>query len=99
MKSVDGVAEPNSSEDGDIPQLDVHVDRQQAWRAGLGVGSVASTLQPLFSGQRATTWEDPQGFAHDVVVVFPASLRNSAEYVSQLPVASSMSNSVHGLPS
>ncbi len=99
MKSVDGVAEPNSSEDGDIPQLDVRVDRQQAWRAGLGVGSVAATLQPLFSGQRATTWEDPQGFAHDVVVVFPDSLRNSAEDVAQLPVASSVSDPSNGLPS
>ena len=70
VRSVPGVAEPNSSEDGDIPQLDVRVDRQEAWRAGLGVGAVAATLQPLFSGQRATTWEDPQGFSHDVVVAF-----------------------------
>jgi HAE1 family hydrophobic/amphiphilic exporter-1 len=88
VKSVPGVAEPNSSEDGDIPQLDVRVDRQEAWRAGLGVGAVAATLQPLFSGQRATTWEDSQGFSHDVVVVFPDSLRASAENVAQLPVAS-----------
>ena len=88
VKSVPGVAEPNSSEDGDIPQLDVRVDRQEAWRAGLGVGAVAATLQPLFSGHRATTWEDPQGFSHDVVVAFPDSLRSSAEDVSQLPVAS-----------
>ncbi|MEO8621036.1 MAG: efflux RND transporter permease subunit [bacterium] len=99
VKSVPGVAEPNSSDDGDIPQLDVRVDRQEAWRAGLGVGSVAATLQPLFSGQRATTWEDPQGFSHDVVVVFPDSLRSSSEDVSQLPVASTFSNAQSGLPS
>jgi HAE1 family hydrophobic/amphiphilic exporter-1 len=99
VRSVPGVAEPNSSEDGDIPQLDVQVDRQEAWRAGLGVGSVAATLQPLFSGQRATTWEDPQGFSHDVVVVFPDSLRTSAEDVSQLPVASTFSDARSGLPS
>ena len=99
VKSVPGVAEPNSSEDGDIPQLDVRVDRQEAWRAGLGVGSVAATLQPLFSGKRATTWEDSQGFSHDVVVVFPDSLRSSAEDVSQLPVASTFSDPRSGLPS
>jgi HAE1 family hydrophobic/amphiphilic exporter-1 len=98
IKSVPGVAEPNSSEDGDIPQLDVRVDRQEAWRAGLGVGAVASTLQPLFTGQRATTWEDPQGFSHDVVVIFPDSLRGSAEDVSSLPVASTFLNA-NGLPS
>ena len=99
IKSVPGVAEPNSSEDGDIPQLDVRVDRQEAWRAGLGVGSVASTLQPLFSGQRATTWEDPQGFSHDVVVIFPDSLRSSAENVSSIPVASTFIDARSGLPS
>ncbi|MCY7379549.1 MAG: efflux RND transporter permease subunit [Gemmatimonadaceae bacterium] len=99
LKSVPGVAEPNSSEDGDIPQLDVRIDRQEAWRAGLGVGSVASTLQPLFNGQRATTWEDPQGYSHDVVVIFADSLRGSAEDVSSLPVASSYTDSRSGLPS
>jgi hydrophobic/amphiphilic exporter-1 (mainly G- bacteria), HAE1 family len=98
IRSVPGVAEPNSSEDGDIPQLDVRVDRQEAWRAGLGVGSVASTLQPLFTGQRATTWEDPQGFSHDVVVVFPDSLRSSAADVSQLPIASTFMGP-NGIPS
>jgi hydrophobic/amphiphilic exporter-1 (mainly G- bacteria), HAE1 family len=97
MRGVRGVAEPNSSEDGDIPQLDVRVDRQEAWRAGLGVGSVASTLQPLFSGQRATTWEDAQGYSHDVVVVFPDSLRASAEDVAQLTVASTGAGA-NGLP-
>src|SRR5256885_9703316 len=99
IKSVPGVAEPNSSEEGDIPQLDVRVDRQEAWRAGLGVGSVAATLQPLFSGQRATTWEDPQGFSHDVMVLFPDSLRGSAEDVSSLPVASTFTDARNGLPS
>ena len=99
VKSVPGVADANSSDDGDIPQLDVHVDRQEAWRAGLGVGSVAATLQPLFSGKRATTWEDPQGYSHDVVVVFPDSLRSSSEDVSQLPVASTFTNAQSGLPS
>ena len=98
VKSVAGVAEPNSSEDGDIPQLDVRVDRQEAWRAGLGVGAVAATLQPLFAGQRASTWEDPLGFSHDVVVVFPDSLRSSAADVAQLPVQSSLVDPRSGLP-
>jgi HAE1 family hydrophobic/amphiphilic exporter-1 len=87
VKGVKGTAEAQSSEDGDIPQLDVRVDRQEAWRAGLGVGSVAATLQPLFSGERATIWEDEQGYPHDVVVMFPDSLRASPEDVRQLPVA------------
>src|SRR5262249_54052385 len=88
VKGVAGVAEPNSSDEGDIPELDVHVDRQEAWRAGLGITSIGSTLAPLFSGQRATRWEDPQGFEHDVIVVYPDSMRTSAADVSQIVVPS-----------
>jgi len=92
VRSVPGVAEPNSSEEGSIPQLNVAVDRQEAWRAGLGIQSIASTLQPLFSGQRATRWEDPLGFSHDVLVVYPDSMRVSAADVAGIPVASSTLN-------
>jgi HAE1 family hydrophobic/amphiphilic exporter-1 len=88
MRTVAGVAEPQSSDEGDIPQLDVQVDRQQAWAAGLGIGSIASTLQPLFTGQRATQWEDELGYSHDVVVVYPDSMRASVEDVATIPVLS-----------
>ena len=55
LQGVPGVGEPTSSQEGEIPQLDVDVDREQAWAAGVGIGSIAQTLQPLFTGQRATT--------------------------------------------
>jgi HAE1 family hydrophobic/amphiphilic exporter-1 len=66
----------------------VRVDRQEAWRAGLGISTIASTLQPLFAGQRATQWEDPQGYSHDVVVVYPDSMRASPANVAEIPVPS-----------
>ncbi len=88
MKQIPGVAEPNSSDQGDIPQLDVSVDRQQAWAAGLGINAIGTTLQPLFSGTRATRWEDPQGYQHDVIVVYPDSLRKTAADVANIPIAS-----------
>jgi HAE1 family hydrophobic/amphiphilic exporter-1 len=87
-REVPGVAEPNSSEEGNIPQLDVRVNRQEAWRAGVGVGSIAATLSPLFAGQRATEWEDAQGYSHDVVVIYPDSMRTSATDVAGIPVLS-----------
>jgi HAE1 family hydrophobic/amphiphilic exporter-1 len=86
-RRTQGMAEPNSSDDGDIPQLDVRVDRQQAWAAGLGIGTIANTLQPLFTGGRATTWQDPQGYSHDVVVIYPDSLRETAGDVADIPLA------------
>ena len=88
IRNVDGVAEPTSSDEGEIPQLDVRVDRQQAWAAGLGINAIGSTLQPLFQGQRATRWEDPNGYSHDVVVVYPDSMRVSPEDVAKIPVLS-----------
>ena len=88
MRDVPGIAEPNSAQDEEVPQLDVQVDRQQAWAAGLGIASIAGTLQPLFTGERATKWEDPQGYSHDVVVVYPDSLRTSAADVAQIAIPS-----------
>ena len=89
VREVPGIAEPRSSDEGEIPQLDVSVDRQQAWSAGVGVGAIASTLQPLFSGFRATQWEDALGYSHDVVVIYPDSIRASSENVADIPVLSS----------
>ena len=89
VRKTPGMAEPTSSDEGDIPQLDVSVNRQEAWAAGIGIGTIASTLQPLFTGGRATTWQDPQGYSHDVVVIYPDSLRETAGNVANIPIASS----------
>jgi len=94
IRTIQGIAEPNSSEEGNIPQLDVRVDRQEAWRAGLGIGTIASTLQPLFSGQRVTRWEDPNGYTHDVVIVYPDSMRSSAADVAEIAVLGEGSRAV-----
>src|SRR5688572_7904423 len=96
VRQVPGVAEPQSSDEGEIPQLDVTVDRQQAWSAGVGVGAIASTLQPLFSGFRATQWEDPLGYSHDVVVIYPDSMRASADDVANIPVQSTNTSGTVG---
>lgn len=89
VSKVDGMGVPTSSDDGEIPQLDVRVDRQQAWAAGLGIGTIATTLQPLFTGGRATTWQDPQGYSHDVVVIYPDSLRATPANVADIPISGS----------
>jgi HAE1 family hydrophobic/amphiphilic exporter-1 len=98
MRAIPGMAEPFSSDEGDVPQLDVRVDRQQAWAAGLGVGAIAATLQPLFSGTRATLWQDEVGYSHDVRVVYPESLRASAEDVANIPVTGTAMDARTGLP-
>ena len=98
LKNIPGVASTRSSDEGNVPQLDVRVDRQQAWAAGLGINSIAQTLQPLFTGQRATTWQDPQGYSHDVVVIYPDSLRASAADVAGIAVNGTGTDARTGLP-
>lgn len=98
MKKVPGMAEPQSSDEGNIPQLNVSVDRQQAWAAGLGINAIANTLQPLFSGFRASVWQDPAGYTHDVVVIFPDSLRRSESDVANLMINGTGIDSRTGLP-
>jgi HAE1 family hydrophobic/amphiphilic exporter-1 len=99
MKSIPGVASTRSSDEGNVPQLEVRVDRQQAWAAGLGINSIANTLQPLFTGERTTTWQDPQGYSHDVVVIYPDSLRTSASDVAGIAINGTGMDSRTGLPS
>jgi hydrophobic/amphiphilic exporter-1 (mainly G- bacteria), HAE1 family len=98
IKDVPGVAEANSSDDGNIPQLNVDVDRERAWASGVGIASVAATLQPLFAGQRATQWEDPNGYSHDVIIVYPDSLRQSVDNVATIPVSSDNVDAATGRP-
>ncbi|MGK2962723.1 MAG: efflux RND transporter permease subunit, partial [Gemmatimonadaceae bacterium] len=98
IRDVEGAAEPNSSDEGQIPQLDVNVDRQQAWAAGVGIADVASTLQPVFAGQRATRWEDPLGYSHDVVVVYPDSLRTNVADVADLMIPTGSNDPATGRP-
>jgi HAE1 family hydrophobic/amphiphilic exporter-1 len=98
LQNVPGVAEPTSSQEGEIPQLDVDVDREQAWAAGVGIASIAQTLQPLFTGQRATQWEDEQGYSHDVVVIYPDSIRTSAADVAGIVVPSNTNDPATGRP-
>ena len=98
MRGVPGVDAPQSSDEGEIPQLDIRVDRQQAWAAGLGIGSIGSTLQPLFAGEIATEWEDPQGYSHDVVVMYPDSMKTSAADVAGIVIPSTNIDARTGLP-
>lgn len=98
VRATTGVAEPNSSDEGQLPQLDVNVDRQQAWAAGVGIGSIAATIQPLFAGQRATRWEDEMGFSHDVMVVYPDSLRATAADIEAIAIPGSAVDPLTGQP-
>jgi HAE1 family hydrophobic/amphiphilic exporter-1 len=98
LRRVPGITDAISNDEGDIPQLDVQVDREQAWAAGTGINNIATTLQPLFTGQRVTRWEDPLGYSHDVVVVYPDSLRVSPSDVADIPVPSLYTNPATGLP-
>ena len=51
--------------------------------------------KPAMLKDRDFQWEDPLGYSHDVVLVYPDSMRASAEEVRNIPVPS---NSVSSSP-
>ena len=84
MRAMPGVAEPNVERGGRDPAA------RRARRPAAGVGGGPRHRQrsrPRCSrcspGSARREWEDPQGYSHDVVVVYPDSLRASAADVSR----------------
>ena len=50
---------------------------------------IASTLQPLISGEEVVDWTSPAGRVYSVVVRLPEGLRNDIDAIGNLPIAQS----------
>ncbi|MBL0937371.1 MAG: efflux RND transporter permease subunit [Gemmatimonadaceae bacterium] len=87
VQQVPGAIEVESSLGDPKPELRLQVDIDKASDLGLNASVLASTISPLLAGQTATTWEDPTGESHDVVVRLPAAARTTADRIASLPIA------------
>lgn len=87
MGKIPGVVDIQSSLGQPRPELRVDVNRDLANEIGLNVGSIAATVRPFMAGQTATRWEDPTGEEREVVVQVDPALRQSAEDLAKLPIA------------
>src|SRR6266550_2852056 len=66
VRDVPGLVELHSSLEGRKPELVVDVNRDLAAQVGLSLGAVGDALRPVLAGQKAGSWEDETGLAHDV---------------------------------
>ena len=81
IKQVRGVSRAEIDRQGDLPQLLINIQREQAARHGLNVGDVQDVIEAALAGKGATTlWEGERRF--DVAVRLPADRRTIAELPS-----------------
>ncbi|MDO8330034.1 MAG: efflux RND transporter permease subunit [Fluviicoccus sp.] len=98
LGAVPGLIDLESSMKASRPTLSLQVDRERAADLGLSVGRIGAALRPLIAGETVTTWQDADGENYNVRVRLPGNLRQSAEDVTLLPVASGRINPLTGQP-
>ena len=89
IRTVPGLVDLRSSLEGRKPEFVVDVNRDLAADVGLSIGSIGDALRPVLAGQKAGTWEDETGLAHDVVVRLAPEYRQTETNISGIPLASS----------
>lgn len=85
VRQVAGVARAEIDRDGQVPQLLIDIDRDQAARYGLNVGDIDDVIEAALAGRAATSiWEGERKFA--VAVRLPEDQRVIAR-LPQTPIA------------
>jgi HAE1 family hydrophobic/amphiphilic exporter-1 len=94
---IDGLINIKSSLDASQPVVGIRVDRDRANDLGVSMAQIASTLQPLISGEEVVDWTSPAGRVYSVVVRLPEELRNDVEAIGELPIAQSGATGSSGM--
>ena len=85
VSGVRGVARAFIDRAGQVPQLQIEIDRQRAARYGLNVADIQDVIETALGGKNATEiWEGEQRFG--VVVRLPADARATPDTVRQIRV-------------
>jgi HAE1 family hydrophobic/amphiphilic exporter-1 len=87
LYKVPGIVDLSVSQEHDIPEYRLRVDREKALSAGITTGDIVGSLSRLVGGEAVTTYEDEDGDAVDLRVRLPESLRANPGQVADLKVA------------
>ncbi|MBM3287545.1 MAG: efflux RND transporter permease subunit [Candidatus Eisenbacteria bacterium] len=98
VRRTPGAIEAESGLEEERPEVRIDVHRDMASQMGIGIGSIASTIRPALAGQTASTWEDPAGEQHDVIVRLPKVERASVDQLAALPLAAGVYDPETGAP-
>jgi CzcA family heavy metal efflux pump len=90
VRSTPGAVDVQISQDPNLPQLKVVVDRDKAGALGVSVADVANTVATAIDGTVASQYEDPQnGNSYNILVRLNESDRNRIDDIQRLAVNSS----------
>jgi CzcA family heavy metal efflux pump len=81
IEGVPGVADLQLEQQADVPQLQIRADRAAMSRYGMTVGQLAATIDIAFNGEVVSQVLE-EGRSHDLVVRFPAELREDADAIA-----------------
>lgn len=89
VRSTPGAVDVQISQDPNLPQLRVIVDRDKAGALGVNVGDVANTVATAIDGSVASLYQDPQnGNSYNILVRLDESDRNRIDDIRCLTVNS-----------
>jgi HAE1 family hydrophobic/amphiphilic exporter-1 len=88
LKVLPGVADLDSSYEGGLPELQVHIDRQKAADLGVSVDDIASTMRTMLQGDVVTRFREGQD-TYDVRLQLQEKDRNDPAVIAGLTVPSS----------
>jgi HAE1 family hydrophobic/amphiphilic exporter-1 len=85
-EQVPGAVDVGLSTRGQMPELEVQLNRPLAGSLGITVGQVAQSLRPAFAGIDAGDWVDPSGETRDVTVRLAPEARENVTDLERLPL-------------
>ncbi|HTR61351.1 MAG TPA: efflux RND transporter permease subunit [Candidatus Binataceae bacterium] len=88
LKQVAGVVDLDSSYEGGLPELQVHIDRQKAADLGVSVDDIAATMRTMLQGDVVTRFREGQD-TYDVRLQLQEKDRNDPATIAGLTVPSS----------
>lgn len=93
VASVDGTREVKVSMNEGVPEVQVHVDRQNATQFGLTAGQISQAIKGTISGTTATRYRY-EGKEIDVVISGDETLTSSISNLEQTPIPTPLGISV-----
>ena len=88
LRKLPGVADLDSSYEGGLPELQVHIDRQKSADLGVSVDDIAGTMRTMLQGDVVTRFREGQD-TYDVRLQLQEKDRNDPAVISGLTVPSS----------
>jgi HAE1 family hydrophobic/amphiphilic exporter-1 len=84
---IKGVVDIEVSQEHDIPEYRLFVDRDKALNSGVMTDDIVRTLSALVGGEVVSTYEDEDGDAVDIRIRLPEHLRQNPDQVRGLRLA------------